>query len=520
MPYSPFSANRKVQLLALEKDLHNLAVIKRFAKNYSLQLSECISESKAYHTLSSSFFNIVICNTDLLSLNGSFIRNLRNLRGYETIPILAITGDRDPIHISNLLESGADGYVTTPLTLEVLEAHFQLFLRRQLFLKANEDETIKRDLNLNKGALLLCTVEKSMPLLPVYAIEAPIITVNDETELFRAIDEHNIWVILLSPEARWALPLVPRIKGNPAHHMQIILLKEKYLMDADVVDFFNNGGDDITSLNKPAFILARQINSRIERELYFKQKYVNALKLAAHKLPVHYQTEASFRFSNWEINIFHHPDDDIPGGDFYEVISLEGNSRLLLLGDVMGKNWEAWHFSLAYLAYIRSTVRRIAQDHNLNPALFLRDLNQVLCNDLQLAENFTTLNALLIHDNSDEVKLASAGGMPLYQISAVTGQNHPFQAQGPLLGINVDSTYECVSLRLNKGDILFACTDGYMTAPPKGSKTKKRNSDYADTIASAVRQSPANLAEADRLIAEKNGQPYQDDRTLVTVTLN
>src|SRR5690606_4634661 len=127
---------------------------------------------------------------------------------------------------------------------------------------------------------------------------------------------------------------------------------------------------------------------------YYKEKYINALTSAASKLPIRSENRLQIDSESYSISAFHEYDQKVPGGDFYEVITLENKRRLVLLGDVMGKKWGAWFFSLAYLGYIRSTIRNLTYQPFDDPAVILRELNESIFRDFKLSEVFTTLSVL------------------------------------------------------------------------------------------------------------------------------
>src|SRR5690606_34919115 len=130
----------------------------------------------------------------------------------------------------------------------------------------------------------------------------------------------------------------------------------------------------------------------------------------------------------------------------------------------MGKNWEAWYFSLAYLAYMRSMVKNLARQHDLDPSHYLFELNNILYHDLRLSEVFTTLTVVIFTDQDNKVKIASAAGLPVYVIRKDSPVTMEYKAKGTLLGLSANSDFEMLELELEEKDRLFLCTDGYLEA--------------------------------------------------------
>jgi len=395
MRESLFSPSNNSRLLAVESEERDRQIINRVSETLGFEVSFCKDDETALIKLQQRFFQIIIINPSIPKKQVStFIGNVRSIRGYERVPVLVIAESNENNSAARYLDEGADGYVIKPFTEELLFSHLNLFLRRQIFRRFHQSEYLKRDLNTDRGNIILCSTSKQILDIPVKGIETDVLVVTDENELFKTLFSHNIWLVLVGVNAKWALPLVGKIKNDEAFNVQVILLRNSNVLDADVVTFFNQGGDDITSINKPAFILTQQINSRIERELYYKEKYVNALRTAASKLPIRSESKLNIQYGIWGISAFHEYHDQIPGGDFYEVIVINKNQRVIIIGDVMGKKWDAWFFSLAYLGYIRSTLRNLAYQQFVDPASLLNALNDSIFRDFKLSEVFTTLSAV------------------------------------------------------------------------------------------------------------------------------
>jgi len=334
--------------------------------------------------------------------------------------------------------------------------------------------------------------------------------VTDENELFKTLFSNNIWLVLVGVHAKWALPIIGKIKNDESFNVQLILLRNSNVLDAEVVNFFNQGGDDITSINKPAFILTQQINSRIEREMYYKEKYVNALRTAASKLPIRSESKLNIHFGKWGISAFHEYHDQIPGGDFYEVIVINETQRIIIIGDVMGKKWDAWFFSLAYLGYIRSTLRNLAYQQFVDPSKLLNALNDSIFRDFKLSEVFTTLSAVLIDKESSDVQIASAGGLPLIMVQAQEQSYKSLHPQGTLLGLDENEIYENIHISLESGDALYLFTDGYLES----------NAAIETMGKLLAKNHEIHQAQAvDEIIKNASLYTSEDDRTMVRIGL-
>lgn len=508
---SLFSASNKSRLLAVESEERDKQTINRVSETLGFEVNFCKDDETALIKLQQRFFQIIVVNPKLTKQQVStFIGNVRSIRGYERVPVLVLAESNVDNSAARFLDEGADGYVIKPFTEELLFSHLNLFLRRQIFRRFHQNEYLKRDLNTERGNIILCSTSKEILDIPVKGIEAEVLVVTNENELFKTLFSHNIWLVLMGVHAKWALPLVGKIKNDEAFNVQLILLRNNNVLDVEVVNFFNQGGDDITSVNKPAFILTQQINSRIERELYYKEKYVNALRTAASKLPIRSESKLNIHYGTWGISAFHEYHDQIPGGDFYEVIVINENQRVIIIGDVMGKKWDAWFFSLAYLGYIRSTLRNLAYQQFVDPAKLLNALNDSIFRDFKLSEVFTTLSAVLIDKENSTAQIASAGGLPVIHVQSKQVAFKTLHPKGTLLGLNENEVYENIQVTLETGDALYLFTDGYLESNANIEKMGQLLAANQD-----IKQAQA----VDDIIKNESFYTSEDDRTMVRITL-
>jgi hypothetical protein len=139
------------------------------------------------------------------------------------------------------------------------------------------------------------------------------------------------------------------------------------------------------------------------------------------------------------------------GGDFFQIISLEEGSTLVVLGDVSGKGLRA---AMA-VSLIVGAVRALADDYP-TPAELLTQLNRRLCGRLQ--GGFATCVIVRISPDSECV-LASAGHPAPYL------NDRELALPGALpLGVSPSSTYEESTFRLEVGDHFSLYTDGLLEA--------------------------------------------------------
>jgi len=139
------------------------------------------------------------------------------------------------------------------------------------------------------------------------------------------------------------------------------------------------------------------------------------------------------------------------GGDFFQLIAQPDGSALLVLGDVSGKGLKA----AMTVSLLVGTIRTVADTVD-DPAEVLSILNRRLHG--RLKDGFVTCLALRLDAEGDCV-LASAGHPAPFL------NKDELNLPGALpLGLDLDTAYENVHLRLAVGDRLTLYTDGLLEA--------------------------------------------------------
>jgi hypothetical protein len=139
------------------------------------------------------------------------------------------------------------------------------------------------------------------------------------------------------------------------------------------------------------------------------------------------------------------------GGDFFQIIPLDGGSTLVILGDVSGKGLKA---AMA-VSLIVGAVRALADSHP-SPADLLAQLNRRLYGRLQ--GGFATCVILRISANS-ECTVASAG----HPAPFINDRELTLPGALPL-GLSFEAEYEESTFNLKVGDHFALYTDGLLEA--------------------------------------------------------
>jgi hypothetical protein len=184
------------------------------------------------------------------------------------------------------------------------------------------------------------------------------------------------------------------------------------------------------------------------------------------------------------------------GGDFFQIIPIEGGSTLVILGDVSGKGLRA---AMA-VSLIVGAVRALADDYP-SPANLLTQLNRRLFGRLQ--GGFATCLILLLRP--DSTCLVASAGHPAPYLN-----KDEIEIPGALpLGVSQNTTYVERELTTRPGDHFALYTDGLLEARSRTGEL------YGYARLDHLFSSPTNAATATEA-AVNFGQ--DDDITVLTLT--
>jgi sigma-B regulation protein RsbU (phosphoserine phosphatase) len=199
------------------------------------------------------------------------------------------------------------------------------------------------------------------------------------------------------------------------------------------------------------------------------------------------------KIPGFHIESVYHPAQQV-GGDFFQVLPIEGGGVVAVLGDVSGKGLPA----AMNVALLVGTLRTLAET-TTDPAQILTGLNRRL---LGRSKGFTTAVAVRIAPGG-EADLAIAGHLNPY----LNGSELVLETALPL-GLSAEAVYENTAVTLALDDTLTLLTDGVLEACD--AKTKEL---FGFDRTLAISAQPAAEIAA---IAQRFGQ--EDDIAVLTLT--
>ncbi|WP_051537991.1 PP2C family protein-serine/threonine phosphatase [Treponema sp. C6A8] len=146
------------------------------------------------------------------------------------------------------------------------------------------------------------------------------------------------------------------------------------------------------------------------------------------------------------------------GGEFIDVIRLTDKRYLFVVGDLSGKGIAASMSMVILKSIIRSYL---AETHNFKQLVV--KLNEFVRNSLRKGTIFAGL-FMIVDFDTDTMYYINCGIPALFSYTQVYNNVIEIQGSGHVLGFVKDiSPYISVkSTKLNRGDILLACTDGLL----------------------------------------------------------
>lgn len=203
----------------------------------------------------------------------------------------------------------------------------------------------------------------------------------------------------------------------------------------------------------------------------------------------------------------------VVGGDYFDVLRLDGNRLAICIADVSGKGVPAALLMANVQASLRASVRDLD-----SPARVCGIMNGMLCESIA-PNKFVTFFCGVLNADTSTFRYCNAGHP--YPINVSDGVTYILdQGGGAVLGVFPSWNYQDCSVNLKSGDRLLLFTDGITEA-----ENEQGEEFGVEKVAAFGKTHAASSAAAlnERLLAQVSdfcGAQFQDDATLVVLAVN
>ena len=525
-------------VLLVDDDAILLQLLEITFSGAGFRTSMATNGEEALRALESESPDLIVTDVMMPVMDGfEFCQQVRSDGRWLAIPFIFLSGRSAADDRIAGLDVGADDYVVKP------------FDRRELLAKAktllNRARIYRSQLDGHRAASPPEAVSPGVgaaPGTPTLERSSPSVLVVDDDEPMRKLVEFRLKkarfdvraarngvealaeVERRPPDLIISDVLMPEMDGRELRRS--LLDRREYSLipflfltargeTEDMMEGLRLSVDDYLTKPIDPEVLIQKARNLIDRHRSNADHYRGEVELAAKKVSTHLEPDAP-NIPGMSIAHFCAPL-EVRGGDYYDYITIDGGRYVVVVGDVMGKKWGAWFFSVAYVAYTRSVIRGTSAAGG-SPGAIVHAVNQLLWEDLKVSEVFTTLIVTIVDPAARTLTWSSAGHpSPLHLTRGGAGVDEGPHG-GPILGLQPDQDYPESSITLEPGDAALFYTDGITEA-----RDAHGEMFGSDRIQEAMLRSESTDARGlvDDVCASARefvgDAPFEDDRTVVVV---
>jgi len=250
-------------------------------------------------------------------------------------------------------------------------------------------------------------------------------------------------------------------------------------------------------------------NAQLHRELIHKQRMERDLALARN-IQLGLLPDRPPKIEGFDIAVSHRPCLEA-GGDYYDFIPLAADTTLAVVADVEGKGVG----SAMVMANLQATLHALlAHLHSLER--LVESLNDMILTDTR-GQKYMTMFVALLDQTHRAIHYVNAGHVPPAVVRA-SGAVDYLTEGGMVVGLFPSVRFERGHVRLHKGDVMVACTDGITEAADKNDEEFGR--ERLSELVAKHRELPAEeivskvLTEVDQF---SRGGTHEDDRVILVI---
>ncbi len=459
--------NIQKSILILNKDKNQVLSLLFQLRQENYFVTSASTPTEANDQISKNKIDLILLDLD--SSNNTdldYYEQLKNDENTKLIPVILSLNSHPEIELNKIIESKGDDFVVKPIDFEDLKIRISTLLKRseifEMFAKQQSSQYAVEE----KTKILLLDDDPQMIKLFKFSLERAGYECNPFNSAKAALESIKTYM----PDLIISDIMMPEMDGFEFRER---ILKESSVKNIPFLFLTAKGGEDnilrgydleitdyVIKTAGPKVVLAK-VNAIVSSLKKQKSKAISELHSAASSVITKVIPDSAPKFFGFEIEHWHQTYQGIPGGDLIDYFLVDDNNLLIILGDVMGKKWGAWHFALAYAGYIRSTVRAVMESSkDFSPSNIISAVNRMIYKDVKVSEVFISLSVIHLDNKNNSVKYCGAGDNPLIYIDSDNGNITKKKSEGLLLGFSDTSDYEDITLQLKDNDRILLFTDG------------------------------------------------------------
>ncbi|HUK54938.1 MAG TPA: GAF domain-containing SpoIIE family protein phosphatase [Candidatus Binatia bacterium] len=248
-------------------------------------------------------------------------------------------------------------------------------------------------------------------------------------------------------------------------------------------------------------------NARMHRAMLAQERLERDLALA-RSIQSALLPDSPPALPEFEISVFHRPTQMV-GGDYYDFLMLDPETLLTVVADVEGKGVASALMMSNLQAMLHTLVGHL---HSLER--LVEAINNLMASESR-QRKFMSMFVAMLDRTHHGLHYINAGHVPPAVIRA-GGEIESLREGGMVIGVIPEQSYERGFLRLEKGDVFIACTDGITEAMDRAGEeyglerlietVRKHRNLKAQEIVNRV------LAEVDEF---SRGGVHEDDKVVL-----
>ena len=144
-------------------------------------------------------------------------------------------------------------------------------------------------------------------------------------------------------------------------------------------------------------------------------------------------------------------------GDYYDVLVSRKDRISFVMADVAGKGMN----SLVVMIMIRA-ILRLAVNTAQSASTILSWANRGICIESAKIDHFASVALINYNSTTNEAQISTCGNNPVFVYSAAEKNFKQISLASEPMGVEKDTQFHDINVKLNSGDIIVTCTDGLL----------------------------------------------------------